>query len=330
MNRYHITLLLAVLAVAGMAIVPGAIAVDSDEEDEPAPGEHLTGAIGAQSAELDAEVDERAFGQAIANAAAEGDSEALAALITERTEHNEAQLDELADRIETIETAYAEGELSTAEYRHAIAQLEVERQSIERTSGEAATAALGMPAEELEAHGINVTAIETLQANASELGGEAVSELARQIAGPNVGNASPDRPSMADRMIGQIEGQDATVAIERAAHWVDHAERTADRLHDRAEWFDDADRGPFDEVDQAVWDELEAASAAIDSAHSALDEAEAALADGDEAAAIEHAQTAASHAAEANEHAAAAAGELHIGGGDIGPGPPIGGGPPGD
>lgn len=331
MNRYHLVLLLAAVALATLAVVPVAIAADDDGDDETdAPGELLAGGVAAQEAELAAEVDERAFGQAIATAAAEGDTEALAALIDERIEADEAALDELTDRLETLDEQYADGELTRGEYRQAIAQLEVERQSIVRSSGDALAAAWSLPDDELAAHGVDLEALEALQANASELGGDEVRDHARSIAGPHVGNASPDRPSATDRILGQVLVDDPERAVERVDHWVTHTERQHDRVSDRAERFNDTQAGPPGDVDPAVFDELDAAADELGAAADALADAEAALADGDDDAALEHAQTAAEAAAAASDHTHAAMALLGHGPGAPGHGGPHGGGgPPG-
>lgn len=332
MNRYILVLIVAAIVIAGLIVVPGAIANGADDGSDPAPGERLMGSITAQDAELDSEVDERAFGEAIATAAAAGNTTALADLIEERIEQNEQRYAELQERLATLETQREEGNLSEGEYRAEIAKLEVERKSLARTTAEAADAANGLPTEVLDERGINVTAIELLHANASELGGQEVREIARGIAGPHVGNASPERPSTSDRMLNQVTRfDDPNRSIDRAEHWVERSERLTERVTERANLFNESPGGPPGEVSDSVWSNLENATTELKLARAAIEDAMTALADGDEEAALEHAVTAATHAMDASESAHAAAADLrgHPGHG-TNPNPPRGGGPPGN
>lgn len=311
MNRYHVTVLLALVVLAGIVLVPVAFADSHDESDDVAPGERLMGSIGAQDAELTSEVDERAFGEAIATAAAEGDTSKLADLIQERTQRNEQQLDNLTERLEELDQKLENGTISKGQYNAEIAKLEVQRQSIVRTSEQAANAANGLPADVLVDRGINVTAIERLKANASEFGGQELREVAKSIAGPDVGNASPQRPSMGDRMVNQVTRFDEpNRTLDRASHWIDHAERVIDRVTQRAELLNGSDRGPPGQVDEEVWTKLDAASEELEAAKQALANATEALADGDEATAREYAKLAAEHATAATDFATEAADEL--------------------
>ncbi len=331
MNRYLLALVVAAIVVASLIVVPGAIANGADDGPDPAPGERLMGGITAQDAELDSEVDERAFGEAIATAAAAGNTTALADLIEERIEQNEQRYGELQERLATLEAQREDGNLSVGEYRAAIAELEVERKSLARTTAEAADAANGLPAEVLEERGINVTAIELLHANASELGGQEVREIARGIAGPQVGNASPERPSTTDRMLNQVTRfDDSNRSIDRAEHWVERSERLTERVTERANLFNDSSGGPPGEVSDSVWSNLDEATTEIELAQAAIEDATAALAEGDEEAALEYAVAAATHAATASEYAQAAAADLRGHPGHGAPvNPPGGGGPPG-
>ncbi len=328
MNRYHITLLVIAVVVASMMIIP-VVAADDDDSDDIAPGERLAGSMSAQEAEIGTDIDERGFGQAIAAAAADDDMDTLADLIAERIERNTGNVSELEVRLSDLEARHEAGEISTGEFRAELAKLEVERQSIVRTSGVAMNATMGIPAELLDERGINVTAIELLRANASELGGHEVRDIARSIAGPNVGNASPERPSASDRMVDQVlRFDDANRSIDRAAHWIDQTNRSIERVTDRAERLNATDRSPAEEVPDEVWVYLGNATTSIEEANILLDDARAELADGNETEANELAVAAVEHAVTANEYAQRASNMLH---GPVG-GPPAGGppnGPPG-
>lgn len=324
MTRYTLILLVAVAVLVSMVLVPIAIAdADGDDGDDVAPGERLMGGVAAQEAELHTEVDERAFGQAIATAMADGDTEALAGLLADRADRLEANVTELEARLAYLEAEHEAGNLSTGEFRAEIAKLEVERQSLVRVSDLVVNATMGLPDDVLDERGINVTAIERLQATASELGGQEVRDIARSIAGPHVGNASPDRPSPGDRMLGQIDRfDDPDQSIAQAERLVDRAEAIVDQGIDQAELVA-GDTGPGDGVDDEVWAMLDDAEHALDDAMSALANAEDALEAGDEETAVEYAVEAAEHAMTAIEHANDALSQLR--------GPPgvPGGGVPG-
>ena len=327
MNRYHIALLMAVVVLVGVAVVPVALA-DDDEPSDAAPGERLMGSIGAQEAELGNEVDERAFGEAIAAAASEGNTSALADLIEDRADRNEQRLADLKERLSGLEQQLEDGEITRGQFNAEVTKLEVERQSIVRTTAETADAANGLPTELIEERGINVTAIELLQQEASELGPE-INEIAQSIAGPNVGHAAPDRPTASDRLVNQVlHFDDVNQSIERTAHWIDHTDRTIDRITDRAERFNDSQAGPPFEVTDEVWANLENASTELELAKAALEAANDELAAGNESAAWEHVEEAATHTAAASTYANTAAAELR---GPLGPGfdrGPPGNGPP--
>lgn len=329
MNRTHLAVLVAIVAVAGLILVPVALAdTDDDDSSEIAPGERLMGGIGAQQAELATEVDERAFGQAIAAAAADGDTAALADLIGDRVAQDEANLSQLETRLDELELQRESGEISEGQFRHELAKLEVERQSIVRTTGEAINATAGIPDELLAERGINVTAIDQLRTNASELGGDEVREIARSIAGPNVGSAPPERPTPADRMLDRIvSGDDPDRTLDRAAHWIDQADRAVTQVTDRAKQLDEDDRHLPDGLPDGTWDRLDSAADLLESAENELEAADEALSAGDEAAALEHARLAIELATEAIDLTNAVSAELRGPPGGPGTGPPTG--PPG-
>lgn len=271
MKPIHVALLIAIVLLVAIAMIPLAAADDGGDVDdaEVAPGERMMGAVGASNAELVADVDERAFGLAIAEAAADDDTDAILDLISDRIDRNVEAVDALTDRLDSLQAQREQGELTHGQYQAQVAQLEIQRQSVERTSQMSVQATQGMPVDKLEERGINVTAIEKLQTQASELGGQEVRDIARSIAGPNVGNVSVGPPSLGDRVVIQVERAETPErTVERAANAVDRAEHVLERAQDRAE------ANPERDVD----DLLTSASNELAAAQELLIQAETALA----------------------------------------------------
>ncbi|MFO7926123.1 MAG: hypothetical protein ACQET5_04570 [Halobacteriota archaeon] len=189
--------LLAVLVVVAMVATPavGAVAQETDAEadettDEPAPGERLSGVVGVQRAEFDGEIERNAFSIALERA---DDNATKANRIAEKLDEMQVRLAELDERKAELDTQRERGEITEGRYRARIATLATELDTTERQLNRSNATAAELPPEVLEANGVNVTAIQTLSKNASELRGGEVAEIARGIAG--------DR-GMADRGVG--------------------------------------------------------------------------------------------------------------------------------
>ncbi|AGN01518.1 hypothetical protein L593_07865 [Salinarchaeum sp. Harcht-Bsk1] len=180
-------LLLAPLAAAAAPGLAGGDAADGGQETNESftAGERLSGAIGAERAELDGEVSERSFGAALA---ATETNDSAAGVVGERLDHIQQRLDDLESRNETLAAQYENGTISRGAYAARAAAIEAERASLTRQLGAVENATGRLPADALVANGVNASAIERLRGQASELGGQQVRELARSIAGPNLGN----------------------------------------------------------------------------------------------------------------------------------------------
>lgn len=179
-----------VVSMVGMASV--AVAQDTGEQEAQTdiePGERLSGIVGVTDAELDGEIAERGFGISVAQAATE---DAQAAIVAERLADIEQRLADLAERKAALDEALEAGEISQGKYMADVAKVEVERMTAERLAEQSGAVAAELPADVLEANGINVEAIEELRQNASALTGPEVADIARTIAGPNVGERLPD------------------------------------------------------------------------------------------------------------------------------------------
>lgn len=187
---------LSIIAPVGVAL--GAV-TETPSDDRPgtsdvAPGEQFSGVVGVQGAELDGEVESRAFERRVA--AAETDDE-VAAAVAAQVNASEERLAALRAERERLREARENGSIGEGEYRARLAQLGAQLAQVERLVNDTQTVASDLPAETLERNGVNTSAIQTLQENASELSGGEVSEAARDIAGdrPGTGPAGNARGS---------------------------------------------------------------------------------------------------------------------------------------
>lgn len=218
MRRLSVTFVAVLVLVGTVAAVPaaGLLANDAtgasataaqsanqstatDANTSVAPGERLSGVVGVGKAELDGEVESRAFGLAVARADSD---EARAALIAAKVNETHERVANLSERRAALRDARANGSISQGEYAARIAELAARSQNVERAANESAEAAEGLPDELLQSKGVNATEIEDLRENARELSGDEVSEIAREIAG--------DRSERAERGDGErgADGED--------------------------------------------------------------------------------------------------------------------------
>lgn len=194
------TIFVAIALVGALAAIPlGATAFANDSAQANAtehasenasvqPGERLAGVAGVQSAEINGEVSERAFGIKIANASTD---EAKADVVGERLAEVEDRLEEHEAELEELEEAREAGEISDGEYRAKVAAVAAENAATERAAERTGAAAAELPEDVLSERGIDVEAIETLRADANELGGPETAEIARSIAGDETGAPVP-------------------------------------------------------------------------------------------------------------------------------------------
>lgn len=160
----------------------------SANESEMSPGERLSGSLGVQRAELDGDVESRAFGLQIAAATS---NETRAGLIADRMAREEQHLEEIQERIDALEEQREAGEITHGQYRAQMAQLATRLHNTEHLANESERVARGMPGAVLEARGVNVSAIEAVRHNASQIRGHEMSEIAREIGGPRMGGGPP-------------------------------------------------------------------------------------------------------------------------------------------
>jgi len=228
-----LALLLAVAAVpaAGMAATDTTVMADqhANETDgaanateganaSVAPGERLSGVVGVQEAELDGEVEGRAFGIRVAGAAT---NESRADVVAEQLSEIEQRLNETEQRKQELREARENGSISEGKYRAEMAKLAAQTETAKELTDRSENASQGLPADLLESKGINVSAIQTLKDRADQLTGPEVAEIARSIAGETAPGAGPpeDRGpgSNAPDDAGDGNGDDADADSERGA-----------------------------------------------------------------------------------------------------------------
>lgn len=202
MNRYFTLVVTGLLVVGAVGAVPSVLAqsttqaptTDSPSSDgnaSVAPGERLAGVVGVGKAEVGGEVSARAFGYAYANAST---NRSRAALIGRQVGDLNQRLFTLRERQRDLRQARENGSISEGRYRAEMAQIVAQVRAVNRLTNESETAARGLPANQLQRHGVNATAIQRLRANAGELTGPEAAALARSIAGPRAGSGMSRGP----------------------------------------------------------------------------------------------------------------------------------------
>jgi len=169
-----------------------------------APGERFAGVVGVQQADVQGEIEARAFGQRVAAAAS---NRSAAGVVATEVEDLEARLAELDGAAAELERAHENGTVSGGAYRARLAGLHAKQRAVERRLDQTATVAQGLPAAALDQRGVNVTAIRTLRSQASELTGPEVAEIARGIAGEGAGRGVGGPPAFVENRTGRPENR---------------------------------------------------------------------------------------------------------------------------
>jgi len=195
---------LAAVPLSGMAQTTDTAAESNATNDSVAPGEQLAGVVGVQGAELDGEVQSRAYGVQVAQAVG---NDSRAAVAAAQLGDLETRLDELEQRRASLDEARANGSMSEGEYRARMARLAAETRTVERLANQTNETVRGLPAETLRSNGIDASAIRALRDRSEDLTGPEVAEIAREIAGDRVGEGfGPERAEdrgPADRSAGE-------------------------------------------------------------------------------------------------------------------------------
>ena len=220
MERTSALVMAVVLVVEVLAWVPVAGLADSTaqlqqtnetQNGSVAPGEVLAGVVGVEQAEFDGELDARTFALRLSNATT---NESKAAILAAEFGSLENRSEELAERRAELTAARENGSISEGKYRAELAKLHAQSKTVQRLVNQTANASEGLPAETLEAKGINATAVRMLQSEAETLTGPETAAVAQTIAGPDAGEsaASDDAPDVAQNRSqgGADRAEDAT------------------------------------------------------------------------------------------------------------------------
>lgn len=167
------------------------------------PGARLAGVLGAQGAELDGEVETRSLSVRLQRTDSPG---AEAAVVADAAADLEARLGALRERKETLTAARENGSISRAAYRAKVAALAPRIETVERLADRTSRTARGLPEAARRERGVNVTALERLRANASDLGGGEVAAIARQVGGRDRGARADERANGPPDGAGSAEG----------------------------------------------------------------------------------------------------------------------------
>ena len=188
---------MAAVPISGLAATGDGVLADSHDSNATnstdgnasiAPGERLSGVVGVQQAELEGEVDRRAFGLQVANAAS---NESKAGVVAAQVQDVQQRITDLRERQQELNESVQNGSISEGKYRAQVAQLGAQMKTAKQLANQTASESEGLPVDLLESKGINATAIQQLRERASELGGKQVAEIARSIAGPSAAPRGP-------------------------------------------------------------------------------------------------------------------------------------------
>lgn len=197
--------MLAATAAPAMAVAPDATQATDDDvlaaeetttqtnettdtnetaDNETPPGAMLAGSIGVHEAEMKGAIEHRSFGIQVGDAAT-NDSKAQVLNLTQKgLQDRQMDLEERKDR---LDEARDDGTISESQYRAQVAVIAAESAQVQTMANSTERTAQGLPAETLAANGVNVTAIVQIRERAQQMTGPEVAEIARQIAGDNVG-----------------------------------------------------------------------------------------------------------------------------------------------
>lgn len=245
-----ITIML-LISMIGTGPLAAAASDETHESDDPAPGEQLAGVVEVQDAELDGELDQRAFGIAVATAA---NDSAKANVVADQMTDVEERLDELDQRKADLDEQREAGEISHGRYAAETAQLATEVDTAEQLLNASEQETDGLPAELLKERGVNASAIGTLQERADELNGPEVADIARSIAGNSSG--APTGPDQAGPPMNEMETDDESTERDDGMDAPDdestETQSTTDDSTERNETDESNERDEHDDQSEAT------------------------------------------------------------------------------
>ncbi|SFR54448.1 hypothetical protein SAMN04487947_2133 [Halogeometricum rufum] len=150
-----------------------------------APGAQLAGVLAVQRAEIDSELDSRSFEAQVTSAKT---NRSKARVVSNHVNQTQTRLDDLRSRLAELKSARRDGNLSQGRYRAQAAHLAAEIRSLQRLVDQTRDVAVELSPEARQSSGIDEARFERLRNDTQNLSGSEVSEIAREVAGSNVGN----------------------------------------------------------------------------------------------------------------------------------------------
>lgn len=167
------------------ALQTGTPTPEGNGSAEPAaPGARFAGVVDVQKAEVESELEGRAFGIRIAQARS---NSSKAAVVGDKVAELTSRAEALRERKQELDAALEDGNISHARYRAEVAGLAARIAALERQIDRTEAASAGLPTDLLASRGVDATAIAKLRNDSRSLAGPDVAEIARTIAGPNPG-----------------------------------------------------------------------------------------------------------------------------------------------
>jgi hypothetical protein len=182
-----LALLVALVPLIGVAASGQPATPGNESNASVAPGQQLGAVVEVGQAELETDVEGRAFGLAVAGADTPA---AKAAVINERVEATDRRVEQLESRFGELDAARENGSLSAGAYRARATGLAARLNGAAHLANASAAASGGLPANA----SVDVDAIDRLRQRAADLGGREIAGIAREMAGPTVGSP-PGRPA---------------------------------------------------------------------------------------------------------------------------------------
>ncbi|MFB6256548.1 MAG: hypothetical protein ABEH58_07475 [Haloplanus sp.] len=159
--------------------------------DSLAPGQRLAGVVGVQGAEIDGELEERTLASRVSRAES---NESKAAVVATELNAARNRLQQLREIQTDLREARRSGNISVGEYRARMAVTAARIRAVQTQLDSSGAVSRDLPDAALEAHGVNREELDRLRANADELRGPEMAEIAREVAGDDEGREfDPER-----------------------------------------------------------------------------------------------------------------------------------------
>lgn len=159
-----------------------------DNTSDVSPGQQLAGAVGAQGASVEGEIWNRTLSERLANATTDDER---AEVVTDEVELLEVSIEHLEGVRANLTEAWEDDEISEGEYRASLSEFVVRARTVERRANQTVRAAEDLPARVRDDHDINVTYIEALSEQASDLY-EFEGGIAQEVANETLSNQSAE------------------------------------------------------------------------------------------------------------------------------------------